>query len=117
MKYLRSHTMGRRQDVLTIDQGAAANVHGLFRVLLQDGHLPRVFAEFAVAIDVRRILDATGHSVGVATSALAGLETGHLLLLLLDWSLGTTAAHLSTGALLLGSLLLLLLVVGLALNK
>lgn len=105
--------MGRRQNVLRIDEGAATNVHRLLRVLLQDGHLPGILAELAVTVDVRRILDATGDAVRVATAALAGLEVGHLLLLLLR-SLRPAAAHLAGGALLLRPLLLLL-VVGLTL--
>lgn len=82
--------MGRRDDVLGIDEGAAAGVDRLLGVLLQDGHVPGILAELTVSIDVDGILDAASDAGGIPYSAATQL-------LLLGRSLrtqGSTAADL-----------------------
>lgn len=98
--------MRSSQNMQMINEGPAANVHRLFGILLQNGHLPRVLSELTVTIDVHWVLDATGDAVGVASSALSGIADWRLL----EGSLRSSAADLIGRATLLRSLLLLLIV-------
>lgn len=84
-------TMRGGDDVEGIDQCTAAHVNRLLWILLQNGHLPWIFAEFAVAINVDRSLDAAGDSLRVSLAALAWRNVRT------RW---TTAAHLRLAALL-----------------
>lgn len=87
------HAVSRSDDVIGVDQSSSAHVDRLLRVLLQDGRLPRILSELAVAIDVRWILDSTVDSLGVSDAALLESTAALLverrlvdaLLLLLVW--------------------------------
>lgn len=71
---VRLDAVGGSEHVQRIDQGTAAHVYALMRVLLEDGHLPRVFTELAVSVHVRRRLDPSGDSVSVPLAALSGAD-------------------------------------------
>lgn len=65
------HAMSRREDVLRRDERATANVNTLRRVLLQDRHLPWIFTEFRITVDVRGSFDASVDTLRVPDSALS----------------------------------------------
>jgi hypothetical protein len=82
------------EDVAGSNQSASADVDVVSTFLLEDGHLPGIFTELAVTIDVRKGLDATGDSERVTTTAGSGRKTS-----LVVGRLRGTTAHLtgSTG--------------------
>lgn len=84
--------MGSGDDVLGIDEGATAGIDRFLGILLENGHMPGIFAEFAVTIDIDRILDATSNA-----GSIAGTTTTQLLGRSL-WTQRTTAADLIDAA-------------------
>ena len=70
--------MGRRQEVSAVNQAAAAHVHIVILLLLQDGHLPGVLPELRVAllVPLGRVVDPPVYPVGVPLAALAVLAEG-----------------------------------------
>ena len=66
--------MRRREDVIAADQSASAHVHIIGTFLLEDGHLPRILAKLAVAVDVRQRLDAAVDSERIAAPASGAAE-------------------------------------------
>lgn len=84
--------MGSGDDVLGIDQGATAGVDRFLGILLQNGHVPGIFAELTVTVDIDGILDATGNA-----GSVAGTTTTQLLGRGL-WTQWATAANLVDAA-------------------
>lgn len=93
--YLRFHTVSRRYDVQIVDQGTTAHVHRFLGILLQNCHLPWVFAELAITVHVHRVLDASVNALRVSYTTLAQILARWIAIH------GLTAANLTTAALLL----------------
>lgn len=67
--------MGSGDDVLGIDEGATAGIDRFLGILLQNGHMPGIFTELTVTINIDGILDAASDARSVAdttTSQLLG---------------------------------------------
>jgi len=54
------------------NQSASTDVNIVSAFLAQDGHLPGIFAEFGVAVDVGQGLDASGDAERIAAAASTG---------------------------------------------
>lgn len=70
--------MSSSHDVGAVDQSSTANIHRLFRIFLQDGHLPWVLSKFTVSIYVRRCLNSSIDTLRVSDTTLTtvgGLRT------------------------------------------
>lgn len=65
--------MGSGDDVKMIDESASANVDAFLGVFFEDGHLPGVLSELAVALDVNRVFDSSVDAMGVAGTTLVEL--------------------------------------------
>lgn len=100
--YLRFNTVSSCENMVAIDQCAATNVNGFLGIFLQNGHLPWIFAKFAVTIDIHWILDTTGNAVRVSAATLSWL----LLMTELRWWWWKRLSDWSTTAHLLRSTLL-----------
>lgn len=79
--------------MLGVDEGATAGVDRLLGILLQYGHMPGIFTEFTVAIDINWILDATCYAGSVPYTT-----TSQLLLRWCLWAQWAAAADLVDAA-------------------
>lgn len=84
--------MGSGDDVLGIDEGATAGIDGFLGILLQNGHMPGIFAELTVTININGILDAASDAGSVADTTTSQLLGRSL------WTQWATAANLVDAA-------------------
>lgn len=68
---VRFDAVSSGEDVQRIDQSSTADVYRFLRVFLEDGHLPWVFTEFAIAVDVDWIFYPSVDAVRVSDTALS----------------------------------------------
>lgn len=71
--------MGRRDDVLGINESAAASIDRFLGILLEDGHMPGILAELTVTIDIDGILDAARDAGGIPYATTSQLLLGRTL--------------------------------------
>lgn len=59
--------------MLGINESAAAGIDRFLGILLQDGHMPGILAEFTVAIDVNGVLNATSDAGSIPDTTTSQL--------------------------------------------
>lgn len=84
--------MGSGDDVLGIDKGATASVDRFLGILLQNGHMPGIFAKLTVTINVDGVLDAASDAGSIADTTTSQLLGRSL------WTQWATAANLVDAA-------------------